>query len=411
MIGLISGTPTADGSFGVNLTVTDGAAVATGTLQLTFVSDPAIPVIVSPGSATLSTSRPFNYTIVAPSTAGPNDPTVFTLLGAENLPAGLTFDPATGTISGNFIETSNFSTDAVDPHVSGGVITNVVATVASNSVGTAISQLQFFREQVGLVNISTRLSLGQDPKVLIGGFIIVGNSPKKLIARAIASSLPVPGALQDPVLELAGDGIAATNDDWRSTQEQEIIATTVPPTDNRESAVVAVLRPFDPAIPGSGQYTAIVRGKNGASGIGLVEVFDLATATSLERTATARLANISTRGFVQTGDDVMIGGFIIKEIATRVIVRAIGPDLGNRGVPGALPDTTLELRDGIGNLIASNDDWESHQRQQIIDTTVPPNDPRESAIVANLPPGNYTAIVRGKNGGTGVGLVEVFALQ
>ena len=107
----------------------------------------------------------------------------------------------------------------------------------------------------------------------------------------------------------------------------------------------------------------------------------------------------------------MIGGFIITGATTRVIVRAIGPDLTNRGVPGALQDTTLELRDGAGSLVASNDNWESAQRQQIIDTTVPPNDPRESAIVATLPPGNYTAIVRGKNNATGVALVEVYALQ
>ena len=158
-----------------------------------------------------------------------------------------------------------------------------------------------------------------------------------------------------------------------------------------------------------GNYTAIVRGKNGATGIGLVEVFDLGTA-SLENSSNAKLANISTRGFVRTGDDVMIGGFIISGATTRVIVRAIGPDLTNRGVPGALPDTILEIN-GANGLVASNDDWQSTQRQEIIDTTVPPNDPRESAVVANLVPGNYTAVVRGKNGGTGVALVEVFALQ
>ena len=158
-----------------------------------------------------------------------------------------------------------------------------------------------------------------------------------------------------------------------------------------------------------GGYTAIVRGKDGARGIALVEVYDLGTA-SLEESSNARLANISTRGFVQQGDDVMIGGFIITGATTNVIARAIGPDLTNRGVPGAMSDTTLELRNGAGSLVASNDDWESTQRQQIIDTTVPPADPRESAVVASLPPGGYTAIVRGKNGATGVGLVEVFVL-
>jgi hypothetical protein len=158
-----------------------------------------------------------------------------------------------------------------------------------------------------------------------------------------------------------------------------------------------------------GGYTAIVRGKGGATGIALVEVFDLGTA-SLESSSSAKLANISTRGVVATGDDVMIGGFIVQGGSTRVIVRAIGPDLTNRGVAGALQDTTLEVH-GPGGLIASNDDWESTQRQDIIDTTVPPNDPREAAIVATLPPGGYTAIVRGKDGSTGVALVEVFILQ
>ncbi|HMJ06323.1 MAG TPA: hypothetical protein VK474_08735, partial [Chthoniobacterales bacterium] len=178
------------------------------------------------------------------------------------------------------------------------------------------------------------------------------------------------------------------------------IDSTVPPTNERESAIVATLN--------TGSYTAIVRGKGGQTGIGLVEVYDLGTA-SLEASSSAQLANLSTRGFVQTGNDVMIGGFIITGATTRVIVRAIGPDLTRRGVPGALGDTTLELHDANG-LIASNDNWESNQKQAIIDTTVPPVNPLESALVATLAPGGYTAIVRGKNGTTGVGLVEVYSL-
>jgi hypothetical protein len=124
------------------------------------------------------------------------------------------------------------------------------------------------------------------------------------------------------------------------------------------------------------------------------------------------LADISTRGKVQTGDNVMIGGFIVGGSAgSRILVRAIGPELSGQGVAGALQDTTLELRDVNGALLTSNDDWESTQRQEIIDTTIPPTDPRESAIVSTLSPGNYTAIVRGKNNTTGVALVEAYALQ
>jgi hypothetical protein len=145
--------------------------------------------------------------------------------------------------------------------------------------------------------------------------------------------------------------------------------------------------------------------------VALVEVYDLGTA-SLDVSSTSRLADISTRGKVQTGDNVMIGGFIVGGSAgSRILVRAIGPELSGQGVAGALQDTTLELRDVNGALLTSNDDWESTQRQEIIDTTIPPTDPRESAIVSTLSPGNYTAIVRGKNNTTGVALVEAYALQ
>ena len=142
----------------------------------------------------------------------------------------------------------------------------------------------------------------------------------------------------------------------------------------------------------------------------MVEVYDLGTA-SLDISSESHLANISTRGKVQTDDNVMIGGFIVGgSTASNILVRAIGPELTALGVAGALQDTTLELRDVNAVLLQSNDDWESDQKQQIIDTTVPPTDPRESAIVATLNPGNYTAIVRGKNNTTGVALVEAYVL-
>ncbi len=396
MSGLISGTPAAEGSSAVTLTVTDGAFTTSGIVELTFSANPALPVIISSNSASLTPGQFFSYTINAPSSADPSDPTVFTLNG--NLPPGLGFDAAAGIISGTF----NPNSGRID--LSGGVITNV-QLFACNSQGCATIPLNFFLTPVGPVNISTRLAVDIDDNVLIGGFIITGNAPKTVIIRAIGPELTgqgVPGALQDTILELHdGPVLLGENDNWRDSQESEIIATGVQPTDDRESALIATLNP--------GGYTAIVRGKNGTTGVGLVEVYDLGTA-SMDNGSHSKLANISTRGRVLAGDDVMIGGFIISGQQSRVIVRAIGPELTGQGVPGALQDTTLELHDGTGALIASNDDWRSTQEQQIIDSTVPPTDNRESAIVANLTPGNYTAQVRGKNGTTGIGLVEVYVL-
>ncbi len=251
-----------------------------------------------------------------------------------------------------------------------------------------------------LGNISTRISVGTDDNVLIGGFIVTGEGDKNVIVRAIGPSLGeagVAGALADPVLELHdGSGaIIATNDNWKATQQSAIEATTVAPTNDKESAIVKRLTP--------GNYTAVVRGKNRGTGVGLVEAYGL--------DGTAKLANISTRGLVQTDDNVMIGGFIILNAGTptNVIVRAIGPSLA--GVSNALADPTLELRDGEGTLLASNDDWKDTQKTEIIATTVAPTKDKESAIVRTLGAGNYTAIVRGKNNSTGVALVEAYNLQ
>ena len=246
--------------------------------------------------------------------------------------------------------------------------------------------------------------MGTGDNVLIGGFIVTGDVPKKVILRAIGPSLnvggvPLAGALQDTVLELHGaTGLIQSNDNWQSDQKTAIEASGVPPTDPKESAIVATLAP--------GNYTAIVHGKGSATGIALVEVYDLDTSGA------SQLANVSTRGKVETEDNAMIGGVIVGgDTSANVLVRAIGPSLTGQGVVGALQDTTLELHSSNGDLLASNDDWQSDQKQQIIDTTVPPTDPRESAILRTLAPGAYTAVVRGKNDTTGVALVEVYVLQ
>jgi hypothetical protein len=252
-----------------------------------------------------------------------------------------------------------------------------------------------------LANISTRLRVETDENVLIGGFIVTGTQAKRVIVRAIGPSLALPGKLADPTLELrdATGALIGTNDNWRAGgQEAEIIATTIPPSDDLESAFVAIL----PA--NSANYTVIVRGANNGTGIGLVEAYDL------DRTVDSKLANISTRGLVQTDDNVLIAGTIVLgQTAQKVLVRAIGPSLT---VPGKLADPTLELRDGNGGLIRSNDNWRTGgQEAEIVATTIPPSDDLESALVQTLTPGNYTAIVRGVNDTTGVALVEVYALN
>ena len=254
-----------------------------------------------------------------------------------------------------------------------------------------------------LGNISTRLRVGTGDDALIGGFIVTGTQQKRVIVRAIGPSLAsiFPDVLGDPVLELRDSfgGLVMSNDNWRSSQEQEIINSGVAPGNDLESAIVATL----PAN-GSG-YTAIVRGVNDATGVAVVEVYDL------DQSVDSKLADISTRGLVQTAKDVMIAGTIVVASGwQRVLVRAIGPSLP---VDGSLADPTLELRDGNGNLIRANDNWRSDQEQEIIATNIPPTSDLESAIVETLPADGaaYTAIVRGANDTTGVALVEVYALN
>ncbi len=256
-----------------------------------------------------------------------------------------------------------------------------------------------------LLNISTRLNALTGDNVLIGGFIVTGDVPKQVLLRAIGPSLseaetPVPGALMDTVLELhQPDGSVVVNDDWKSDQEAEISATGTAPTDDRESAMIVTLDP--------GAYTAIVHGKNGGTGVAMVEAYDLAPGDASE------LGNISTRGFVQTNDDCMIGGFIIDHAeAARVLIRALGKSLAQAAVPvpNPLQDPTLELRDANGDLINSNDNWADTAEGEIMATGIAPTDPNEAAILVNLRGGDYTAIVRGADGGTGVGLVEIYHL-
>ena len=249
---------------------------------------------------------------------------------------------------------------------------------------------------------------------MIAGFIITGTDPKKVIIRGMGPSLNgVNGTLADPTLELhQGNTTLAVNDDWKmrsdgTSQQAEVESTTIPPLNDRESAIVMTLNP--------GSYTAILSGKAGGTGIGVVEVYDLAQG------ANSQLGNISTRGFVDANDNVMIGGFIAGGNAlsgyARVLVRALGPSLTAAGVQGALQDPTLELHDANGVTTAANDNWKTNdqtqlpQESEVRATGLAPSNDSEAVIVAALPPGPGTAIVRGKNNAVGVALIEVYNLQ
>jgi hypothetical protein len=257
-----------------------------------------------------------------------------------------------------------------------------------------------------LGNISTRLNVGVNDDVLIGGFIVRGPVPKRMILRAIGPSLTgagVIGAMANPTLELhdSTGATIATNDNWQTSgQASEISASGLAPRNPLESAIVATLQP--------GSYTAIVRGVNNTTGIALVEGYEL------DSTAT-RLVNVSTRGHVGVGNDVLIGGFIVTGSQSKtVMVRALGPSLGTGAHPlaGVLINPVLELHDGSGNLVSSNDDWmNSPQFSAINASGLAPPSSLESAILATLSPGNYTAIVRGVNNAMGIGLVEVYDLD
>jgi hypothetical protein len=255
-----------------------------------------------------------------------------------------------------------------------------------------------------LLNIATRLRVQTGDNVLIGGLIITGTDSKKILLRGIGPSLAnfgVTNALGDTTLELfQGNTLLQSNDNWKEDQRAEIEATTIPPTNDLESAIVRTLAP--------GNYTAVLRGKNNLTGIGVVEAYDL------DQAANSKFANIATRGFVDTDDNVMIGGAIAgghNNSGARVLVRAIGPSLTAFGVSGALSDPVLELRNANGMLLSKNDDWRDSQQTEIEATTLAPTNDLESAVVTTLPAGNYTAIVRGVNNTTGVALVEVYNVK
>jgi sugar lactone lactonase YvrE len=310
-----------------------------------------------------------------------------TFASGLNHPIGLAFDS-----SGNLFEADQ-KTNAINKFTPGGIKTSF-ATGLSGPAGLAV-------QPADLLNISTRMEVLTGNSALIAGFIISGTDGKEVLLRALGPTLGqfgVAGALADPTIELhnGAGAIIATNDNWKDTQQAAIAATGLAPPNDLESAILITLAP--------GHYSAVVRGKNNTTGVGLVEVYDRNQAVN------ATLTNISTRGFVDTGVNVMIGGLISSTGSVKVLVRALGPTLSQFGVPNVLADPTLELHDANGALIASNDNWQDTQKAAIQASGLAPPNATEAAIIITKPTGNGTAIVRGKNNTTGNALVEVYRL-
>ena len=273
--------------------------------------------------------------------------------------------------------------------------------VTYTSTDVTLSNYQATAPNPRLLNISTRAQVLTGDQVAIGGFIITGSDSKNVVIRAIGPSLAQSGVaapLQDPVIELhdSKGAVIAANDNWQDTR-LEIYATTLAPTDARESAIFAALAP--------GAYTAVVRGKNDTTGTALVELYDLSSGSP------TKLANISTRGFVDESN-VLIGGLIAgggAQDKVQVVVRAIGAGLQSSGVPNFLPDAALEVRDQNGALVAANDDFGTpSDNPSTVPTALQPQNPADAATGLTFASGQYTVIVHGKNGASGNALVEIY---
>ncbi len=306
------------------------------------------------------------------------------------------FDPSAGAATG-------FATDIfspVDLHVG----PDGALYYLARGSGGQVFRISALPAQA--LNISGRARVETGEGVAISGFIVTGTAPKRVGVRGIGPSLAnfgVSGPLADPIIQLnRGDGsLVMSNDNWKNTQQAAITGAGLAPSNDQEAALIATLT--------AGNYSAIVSGKNGGTGVALAEVYDL------DQAADSRLANISTRAPVGTGSNVLIGGFITgsKIGATRVAVRALGPSLQQFGIANPLPDPRLELHNANGTLLASNDNWQSDASQAALITSyglAPPNN-LESAIAISLAPGPYTAIVTGKNGQIGIGLIEIYDEQ
>lgn len=362
--------------------------------------------------------------------------TVDSIAALPRYNAGAPFDslPLRNYTQGNFVRVPNLVSVPAIAHISpltfsamsdtGNVSVAVSGTkllVTGNSVGTAhvtVTATDLDGAQVSqmftvnviaapgrLVNLSTRMQVGTGDNALIAGFIMSGVAPKRLAIRAIGPSSGLSDVVVNPTLELHdGSGATiATNDNWGdAANNQDVSDVGLAPGSSQESVILTTA----PSDASGAAYTAIMRGANNSTGLGVVEVYDLDSGPG------STFLNISTRGQVGTDPNALIGGFILGGADSKqILVRAIGPSLTGFGVPGALADPTLELRNAQGGLIDSNDDWmDSPQKTQIQNSGLAPANTKESAVVQTLTAGQYTAVVHGANGGTGVGSVEVYQL-
>jgi arylsulfate sulfotransferase len=276
---------------------------------------------------------------------------------------------------------------------------------AFNAIPLHLENTRFPTVGPQALNLSTRGDIAPGDKALIGGFIVSGTESKKVALRVLGPSLNnsgLTGTLADPVLTLFDSAgvMIATNDDWQGDPgAADLTANGLAPGVPEEAATLQTLAP--------GSYTVVATGKDSASGIGLVEAYDLSPESA------SKLANISTRGTVGTGDDVLISGFVVGDVANAtVVIRALGPSLAASGVSDTLPNPTLTVYDDNGAAIATNDDWQSDVNSlDITKNELAPPDPVEAATILFLPAGSYTTIVSGSAGGTGVGLVEIYEID
>jgi arylsulfate sulfotransferase len=282
---------------------------------------------------------------------------------------------------------------------------NLPCITAYNSIPIHLENTKFPTVGPQALNLSTRGLVSVGDNVLIGGFIVTGPDPKSVVLRALGPTLSgfgLSGVLADPVLSVYNSSrtLIATNDNWQDDIGAGYITVNgLAPANPSESALLQNLAP--------GAYTVIVTGKDSTPGMSLVELYDVSPLSN------SKLANMSTRGSAGTGDNVLISGFIVGDVeSATVIIRALGPSLASFGVSGVLSDPTLTIYDANGTVIASNDNWQDDINAiDVQKNLLTPPDPSESAIVLRLPAGAYTAIVRGANGGTGVGLAEVYTLH
>jgi len=324
--------------------------------------------------------------------------------GSPGMPSGL-WDSGIINQGATFMHT--FNTAGSFPYyctVHGACCGMVGAVIVSNSTPTPSPTATPTPTPSRLNNISTRASVQTGSGATIAGFILTGTELKQVVVRGLGPTLTqfgVSGALADPTLQLF-DGNGKTlfiNNNWKDTQQAGIQATGLAPPNDLESAIRIALQP--------GHYTAALSGNNGTTGVGLMEVYDIETAVSTV------LTNVSTRGFVGTDQNAMIGGFIIEggNGSTEVVVRGLGPTLTQFGVTGALADPALTLVDSNGNIVRSNNNWKDTQQAAIQATGLAPPNDLEAAILVTVAAGHYTAILSGNGGGTGIGLVEVYKLK